>query len=339
MRTTVGAGRSLGVDLVRAAGIVAIVLGHIWPTRNVFYTWHVPVFFVLTGYLWKDGRPFSGELQRRTRSLVLPYASWLLLVLAVWYPFLASTGRTREMEPGRTLLTGGSALGSPWSAFWFVTALLVATLLVRALQGLSWAAVWAVGLVGLWWATVDPAALRSTWLAAGQALVGVLFVAAGALLRDLRPRVGRPLLVGAPLLAVSFLLGYREVLSYVDLKAGYVGTPVLSAVMAVGISWGLVLVLEGVAPRLHPALAAGPSLLARYGLAVILGHALVLAVESRLGVHRTWWLPLLAIGAPLAVAVAVDGTPAGALLLGNGATGRRRRRPSAAREDRVEAAA
>jgi fucose 4-O-acetylase-like acetyltransferase len=47
--------RSIAVDLVRVAGVIAIVVAHNWDQRlwahTWFYTWHVPVFFVITGYL------------------------------------------------------------------------------------------------------------------------------------------------------------------------------------------------------------------------------------------------------------------------------------------------
>ena len=52
--------RQPGPDLVRIVGLAAIVIGHVYSAehevRLATYTWHVPVFFILSGYLWQPGR-------------------------------------------------------------------------------------------------------------------------------------------------------------------------------------------------------------------------------------------------------------------------------------------
>ena len=81
-----GGTRSVGIDTLRIIGIAAVVVGHVWiddTTRAVIYTWHVPLFFVLTGYFWTPGRPIGGELRKRWQTLGVPYLAWLVILLAM----------------------------------------------------------------------------------------------------------------------------------------------------------------------------------------------------------------------------------------------------------------
>lgn len=129
--------RSSALDAVRVVGIIAIVVGHVASEnllmRATLYPWHVAVFFVISGYLWKNGRPFSDEIRRRTRTLALPYAFWLVVISV---PFVALSGRYGSLTGTEALayVVGGSHLGRPFSAFWFIGALYAACLLLRAIE-------------------------------------------------------------------------------------------------------------------------------------------------------------------------------------------------------------
>jgi acyltransferase len=64
--------RSVPFDAVRVLAMLAILAGHVWvngPARLFLYTWHVPIFFVLSGYLWKPNRSLAGEVKNRVRSV------------------------------------------------------------------------------------------------------------------------------------------------------------------------------------------------------------------------------------------------------------------------------
>lgn len=64
MRHTPAPSRSVGIDVVRVIAIVAIVAGHAWTrvrSALVVHAWHVPVFFILSGYLWSGRRSLRQE--------------------------------------------------------------------------------------------------------------------------------------------------------------------------------------------------------------------------------------------------------------------------------------
>ena len=68
--------RLAGIDVLRVLGIIAVIVGHGWGqvdwVRAAIYSWHVPLFFVLTGYFWSSDRSMSDEARRRGDSLARP---------------------------------------------------------------------------------------------------------------------------------------------------------------------------------------------------------------------------------------------------------------------------
>jgi acyltransferase len=74
----------VGIDALRIVAIAVVVVAHVWTDnyalRLASYTWHVPVFFFLSGYLVSPGRPLRRELAARWRTLGVPYIVWLVLI-------------------------------------------------------------------------------------------------------------------------------------------------------------------------------------------------------------------------------------------------------------------
>lgn len=73
------------IDMARGIAILLMVIGHTntCTSLNTFiYSFHVPIFFVLSGMLWKE-RDMKTNLMRWTKSLLVPY----ILVAAILCPF------------------------------------------------------------------------------------------------------------------------------------------------------------------------------------------------------------------------------------------------------------
>jgi fucose 4-O-acetylase-like acetyltransferase len=270
---------------VRILGIVAVVAGHIgaWSgpvVRETVYTWHVPLFFFLSGYLWSEGRTVIQEMNKRAKTLLLPYLVWLLLVGAWWLSQL-------DIIHGadiRKLILGGSHVRGPLAAFWFVTALFVAVVALRSLQRFPAWAQWALSVVALIVTMRFSDLVARLPLAAGVGLACVVFVLAGREFKQHRARIARPLAAGLSILggcAAVIMLGWS---SYLDLKYAQLGTPVMTVLVAIGICAALILIAENFAPLLGPRVNAVLSTLASCGFMVVLTHAVVLTELTRLGV-------------------------------------------------------
>ncbi|WP_187290436.1 acyltransferase family protein [Curtobacterium sp. B18] len=310
--------RSVAVDLVRVVGVIAIVAGHTWDQRHFaqagLYTWHVPVFFVLTGYLWKSGRTTRDELGRRARTLLVPYLSWLVLVTVIWAAFRAAVGDPADTKTLSLLPLGGDWISRPYSAFWFVTCLFVAAVLMRWLERLHPFLPWFAAGIGIAWCIGDRYPIAHIPESAGMALPALAFMLVGMALRRHRDSIEHPLLVGVVLFVPSWWLGWSGALDTLNMKAGNLGTPVLSVLMAAAISCGMLLVVEGL-ERFIPAWGRNVVFaVAACAIPMILTHTLSLAITERLGLPSSKWTFLIAYFAPLLVALVLRLSPARRLL-------------------------
>ncbi|GAA1768792.1 acyltransferase family protein [Agromyces humatus] len=297
--------RDASIDVLRIVAIVAIVVGHVWfepPVRLATYTWHVPIFFVLSGYL-ASSLGFGELVRRRGQSLLLPYLAWLVIIAAILVGF---------DDPLR-LLAGGAQLPRELNAFWFVTAFFVAIVAAAAIERLrlGWQWLIAAGLLTAAYLTSEVIALVP--LDAGVGLACVVFVVAGRTLRDMQSRIGHPATTGAAMLAVSAALIVSGASGPLDLKHGDFGTPVVSVVTAMLISGGLILVVGELLAGIDGRAGEFISRLSLCGFMVVLTHSAVLFVMREAGVHEwgsfgvalvgPWLLAMLLLFTPLSLAL------------------------------------
>lgn len=315
--TARGEQRSVGVDLVRVLGVVAIVAGHTWDRHHFaqagLYTWHVPVFFVITGYLWKSERGLSDEAKRRTRTLLVPYVAWLVIVTVVWFGFLAVRGEPFKESLLATLPLGGDWISRPYSAFWFITCLFAASILLRWLLTISPFLPWYIGGIGLCWSMMRPHDIARVPESIGMALPAIAFMSVGMALRRYRPHITKAVLFGALLALPAWLLGWSGAADTLNMKGGNLGTPVLSVLIAASISCGLLLIAEGIEPYLPDWIRPVVLFVASCAIPMILTHALVLAITERYALP-SFWSFVLAFFVPLAIAYVLRRTPAKAVL-------------------------
>ncbi|WP_448808305.1 acyltransferase family protein [Agromyces bauzanensis] len=300
-------GRDPSIDVLRIVAIVAVVAGHVWfapPVRLAIYTWHVPVFFVLSGYL--ASRLRLGELvRRRAQALLLPYAAWLIIIAAVLVGFT---------DPLR-LLAGGAHLPHGFTAFWFVTAFFVAIVAAAVIEPLALGWQWAVALALLGGGYLASDVIALVPFDAGVGLACVVFVVAGRTLRIVRPSLTRPATTGVVMLVAAVALIVSGVSAPLDLKQGDFGTPVVSVVTAILISCGGILVAQRALARVGAGASAIISRLALCGFMVVLTHAAVLYVLHEAGAAR-WAAFAVALIVPWAVALLALHTPLALVLCG-----------------------
>ena len=127
--------RDYTIDGVKALGLVFMVLGHCgFPGTHFIYLFHMPIFFIASGYLFSDNRVttikgIASYFKRKLTSLWLPYVKWNVLFIFLNNIFVES-----HLYPGNCLtinemvigilkvfcFKGGSLFAS---AFWFVRTL------------------------------------------------------------------------------------------------------------------------------------------------------------------------------------------------------------------------
>ena len=77
------------IEIAKAIGIMLIVLGHSSIPANIgkyIYSFHVPLFFFLSGYLFDifKYKSYGEFLKKKIRSLLIPYAFFSLITYLFW---------------------------------------------------------------------------------------------------------------------------------------------------------------------------------------------------------------------------------------------------------------
>lgn len=321
--------RSGAIDALRVVAVVGIVAGHVWSGPLVdawLYTWHVPAFFLLSGYLWKTREPGArgavrAEAGKRLRTIMVPYAAWLAVTLLIHVVMLNVRD---QFQPEAVILpvVGGSLNAGPFGAYWFMPALFLSAVAFRALEvvplALRITAIIAI-TAALYPVGQDLALLPLSVGVSGGALI---FMLAGQGLRHIRARVRWPIRVGALCLLTGLVPTLIGRPASLDIKYGEFGTPVLGIVAAVLISSGLLLILEGVFTRLPAAVHAVSTSLAAGCLMVVLTHTYVLWLLEIPEEERPFWVLLLALAVPWGIALVLHRTPLSRVLLGTPRAGR-----------------
>ena len=148
-------GRIRWLDIAKGYGIWLVVAGHCLhierlPFRFIF-TFHMPLFFLLSGYVSSGRQPFGRFVAKRARSLLLPFLGYFLLGLAVtllipqWRASLDLKGIVDDLYYANPNHVHNSSI-------WFLVCLFWVCLLFRLiaagpvwLMGAAGAGAWALG--------------------------------------------------------------------------------------------------------------------------------------------------------------------------------------------------
>lgn len=227
------------IDVAKGIGILAVVIGHVWtrgPVRDLMYSFHMPLFFLLSGYLFSP-RPAGVFARRQLRAQGITYAAFLLLLVMLDLIVEPARGHRPIFtdwpgDIGRIML-GGSELRGPFTAFWFVPCLLLARLIFNAIGGRfhdllggHWLLIAAVSLVVAHWigglTDYSPLGLLSVPMA-------LFLLWAGAVSRRVVATRVTPWLLPLVLAALFWF-------PPINIKAGDYGWPLLSIAGAIATS-------------------------------------------------------------------------------------------------------
>ncbi|TQS93890.1 acyltransferase [Arthrobacter sp. TS-15] len=271
--------RAADLDAIRLIGIAAVVVGHVWtsgPFTDALFAWHVPVFFILTGYLWKPGRTVRDEITRRSKTLLVPYVAWLAVISVAFASVEYLRGGSLPVEALRNAVYGGAFAVRPYSAFWFVPVLFFTAVLCRWLERFpAWVA-WIIAGLGLAASVIAGEVMARTPLGIALAVPCLVFVLVGRALPAMVPRVRYRTAVGVGLVLAGVALTVGGAVRPLNMKDGDFGTVALSVVNSSAMSLGLILVFAALYRGVGPAVNRLTIRLASAGLVVVLTHAFFL---------------------------------------------------------------
>lgn len=117
--------RNASIDVLKGMLITFVVLGH-YPKlnleiKNVIYWFHMPLFFIISGYLFKNNKERIWVIATIKKYLI-PYIAYFVVVLII----------ERNFTLGNILrfLYGGRMY---WGVYWFIPCLLITILLFKFL--------------------------------------------------------------------------------------------------------------------------------------------------------------------------------------------------------------
>ena len=304
-----GGGRLEWIDVARGIGIIAVVIGHVWTrgaVRDAVYSFHMPLFFLLSGLLARP-QPPARFAWRQLGSQMRPYAAFLALLILADQIIEPLRGHRPIFHswPGdlMPILLGGSWLRGPYTIFWFVPCLMAARILFNALL-----ARWPDPLDRRWaWALLPILLLAyGTGTLTHNSVLGLLTVPMALLL----------LWVGAAWqqvpwrrwmwgpLGVLSLAGLSTLLPTLNMKAADYGLPLLSIASAVATS----LLLFRLSVRVAP-FGGWLATIGRASLVIMYLHVAVIHYLSP--VLGKPWLLLHALLLPIAAYYLLRASPIG----------------------------
>ncbi|MFS2036539.1 acyltransferase family protein [Polaromonas sp. CT11-55] len=133
--------RNPAIDIARGIGILLVVLGHNWTVLQergelfrVIYSFHLPLFFFLSGLFLKDAGSLGRFALSRADTLLKPYFAVLLLlgISEMLAPQAVPVAGTTALAYFTGVLYG-TAPTIAWTPLWFLPHLFVASVLATAL--------------------------------------------------------------------------------------------------------------------------------------------------------------------------------------------------------------
>lgn len=155
--------RKKWADIAKSFAIIGVLVGH---TPGIpgflarfIYSFHMPLFFILSGYFMKDTEDIKKSVKKDAKGMLIPYAVTCVIIifLAAVLAFLKDQDVLTPVKQWTiaALYGSGGPVAVPkikWiGALWFLLALFFAKLIIyltEALGKYQWAAVFAIAYIG-----------------------------------------------------------------------------------------------------------------------------------------------------------------------------------------------
>lgn len=132
------------VDIAKGIGIICIVAGHIFPIsmgNQWLYAFHVPLFFIISGFTYSPSGDFGIFLRRKFTRLMIPYYFFSvvsILVMLVMAQIISINADTKLIPNLLGMLYANSnSIYMEWNRpLWFLPCLFVSLIIVELFEAL-----------------------------------------------------------------------------------------------------------------------------------------------------------------------------------------------------------
>ena len=132
------------IDFARGFAMLLCIIGHAGVTglvRGYIYSYHMPLFFIISGMVYKNKDSIGNFIQKKSKELFIPYIFWSIVWLVFWWGVYFAASRLgfendknfslKDSVIGLLLDTRGEKYGG---YLWFFYALFVTIVFFDTLQ-------------------------------------------------------------------------------------------------------------------------------------------------------------------------------------------------------------
>lgn len=113
------------MDMMKGIGIIAVIIGHCTIPqilKNFIFTWHMPLFFVISGFFYKE-ISIKDSLLKNSRTLLLPYFLTSVIMLSLCAVKSLLYGKSDIINSFWGIFVGAGSHGLPFFSQYFVGAI------------------------------------------------------------------------------------------------------------------------------------------------------------------------------------------------------------------------
>ena len=134
------------VDAAKGLAILCVIVGHTLEsgtfTRNIIFSFHIPLFFILSGYTFKPSSSWVECMYRTKRDavrLLVPYvlSGFAIAAVKIFYRHLGAADVLKDTVQALIWASGtGDGVHEPIGVLWFLMSLFTARLIVNVITTL-----------------------------------------------------------------------------------------------------------------------------------------------------------------------------------------------------------
>ena len=250
--------RNLGeiewVNILKGFGILMVVVGHMTESQSksgqLIYLFHMPLFFLISGYLFKPDKDLKNYFRKKSIHLMLPYISFLILIYLIPQIVLMFIDHNPSfynlLHIVKTGLVGGRELKGSAGTLWFISCLFLSQQLINILVS-KYSAKLATCLVIFFFILgyIHSIFFRQYWLPLGLDVVlgAVPIFYIGYIFKSYEMHIH--LIVPASIIALlSIVIIFKEYLLAYDMKSANYGFPLISIIFALSINYVLIYICK-----------------------------------------------------------------------------------------------
>lgn len=72
------------LDIARGIGLMLVIISHSCGLSHYLINFYIPLFFLVSGYIYKEGRSYGENISRKAKRLLIPYFGYSALLFAFY---------------------------------------------------------------------------------------------------------------------------------------------------------------------------------------------------------------------------------------------------------------